>query len=75
MIVESLLIITLLMGVTFAVANYFKNQEVLKQLIQAPWQNLAGMLQNGGWGTPDQTAINHPNGHRRHIVITGEKVL
>lgn len=73
MITEAILILVLLFGFTFLVANYFKNNEVLKQMITGPWQNLAGMLQNGVWATPEAGAVIHPNGHTRHIVITGEK--
>jgi hypothetical protein len=29
-------------------------------------------LQNGVWGAPAVTNVSHPNGHGRHIVITGE---
>lgn len=72
MIVEAVLIITLLMGATFLVTNYFRNNEVLKTLVQGPWISLAGMLQNGSWGPIKDTAAIHPSAHGRHIVITGE---
>jgi hypothetical protein len=73
MIVEAVLIIVLLFGITFMVANYFKDKEVLKTLITGPWTHLAGMLQNGVWAPPAVGAAVHPNGHIRHIVITGEE--
>jgi hypothetical protein len=72
LIVEAVLIIVVMMAVTFAVGNYFKSQEVFKSLITKPWQSLAGLLQNGVWGAPAVTNVSHPNGHGRHIVITGE---
>lgn len=72
LIVEAVLIIVILMATTFATAKFFKGEELLKKLVQGPWQSLAGMLQNGVWGTPEATAISHPNGHGRHIVIQGE---
>jgi hypothetical protein len=72
MVTETILILVLFMGVTFTIANYFKNEEVLKKLISGPWLNLSGMLQNGVWGTPDATADSHPNGHGRHVVIDAE---
>lgn len=73
MIVEAVLIIVMLMAFTMMVANYFKKNELLKQLISGPWQNLAGMLQNGVWAPPAVGAVIHPNAHTRHIVITGEE--
>jgi hypothetical protein len=72
MITEALLILTMLMLFTFMTANYFKKEELLKTLIQGPWQSLAGMIQNGVWGPPDKTSANHPNAHYRGIVIQGE---
>jgi hypothetical protein len=72
LIVEAVLIMVVLTAVTFAVGNFFKSQEVFKQLITGPWQSLAGLLQNGVWGSPATTNVSHPNGHGRHIVITGE---
>lgn len=73
MIVEAILILVLLLSATFAVANYFKKEELLRQLITGPWQSLAGMLQNGVWSAPKDSARVHPNSHGRHIVITGEE--
>jgi hypothetical protein len=72
MITEAVLILVLLMGITLMVANYFKSEEVLRQMITGPWQNLAGMLQNGVWAPPQTGALVHPNAHGRHIVIEGE---
>lgn len=74
LIIEAILIIVVLMAVTFTIANFFKSQELIKQLITGPWQSLAGVIQNGVWGTPAATNASHPNGHGRHIVITGEPV-
>ncbi|MGE0526804.1 MAG: hypothetical protein AB7G93_19660 [Bdellovibrionales bacterium] len=72
MITEAVLILVLLFGFTFIVATYFRNEEVVRRLIQGPWQNLAGLLQNGVWAPPQAGAVHHPSGHYRHIVIQGE---
>ncbi len=72
LITEAILIIVLLFGMTYLVANQFKNQELLKQLITGPWQSLAGMLQNGIWAPPKTGAVVHPNGHVRHMALAGE---
>lgn len=61
-----------LIAFTTMVGVYFKNNEVLKQLITGPWQSMAGMLQNGVWLAPEKGAMSHPNGHSRHITIQGE---
>jgi hypothetical protein len=72
LILEAILIIVICMAVTFTTATFFKDKAIFKQVISGPWKSLAGMLQNGVWGTPEKTAISHPNGHFRHIVIIGE---
>ena len=71
-VVEAILIIAVLMGVTFAVSRYFRDAEVLKQIIQGPSAALAGMLQNGVWQPYAKSALVHPNSHGRHIGIVGE---
>lgn len=73
MILEAVLIIVMLVGFSLLVANYFKKNELLKQLISGPWQNLAGMLQNGQWSPPAVGALTHPNAHNRGVVITGDE--
>lgn len=73
LIVEAVLILVLLFGATMLVANYFKKEELLVQLIQAPWKNLSGMLSNGVWNTPEASYSAHPNAHGRHISIVGQR--
>lgn len=71
-VTEAVLILVLLFGFTFAVASYFRNEEVLRRLIQGPFAYMAGMLQNGVWAPPDKGAESHPSGHFRHVVIQGD---
>lgn len=73
-VTEAVMILVLLMGFTFVVANYFKSQEVLKTLIQGPFQHLAGMMQNGVWAPPEVGAAKHPSSHDRHITVQGDPV-
>lgn len=72
MVTEAILILTILMFTTYAIAGFFKDEELLKTLVQGPWQSLSGLLQNGVWGTPDKTDASHPNAKYRGIVIQGE---
>ncbi len=71
-VTEAILIMVVFMAMTLMVAQYFKSQEVLKNLVTGPWTNLAGMLQNGVWQPAQSGALSHPNGHSRHISIQGE---
>jgi len=72
MVTEMILLIVILLGVSFGVARYFKSNEVLRTLVSGPWESLAGMLQNGNWGSPKRTNVIHPNAHGRHITLRGE---
>lgn len=71
-VTEAVMILVLLFGFTFAVANYFRNEDILKKMITGPFVYLSGMLQNGVWLPPDKGAPSHPTGHFRHIVVEGE---
>lgn len=72
MMTEAVLILVVLMGFTLLVSRYFREKEILKELISGPWVSLAGVLQNGVWLPRDKGTISHPNGHTRHITIQGE---
>lgn len=72
-ITEAVLIIVLMFGFVTIVANYFKDEEILKKLISDPFANLSGMLQNGVWAPPDKGATLHPTVHFRHIVIDADR--
>jgi Na+/alanine symporter len=71
-VTEAVLIMVVLMAFTLMVGRYFRQNEVLKQLITGPWVAMSGMLQNGVWLSPEKGALSHPNGHTRHITIQGE---
>lgn len=71
-VTEAILIMVVLLAFTGMVGAYFRKNEVLRQLITAPWVNLAGMLQNGVWLPADRGTASHPSGHSRHITIQGE---
>jgi hypothetical protein len=73
LILEAVLIIVMLTAFTGMTIRYFKDNELVKSLISGPWQNLAGMLQNGVWAPPATGAAIHPNSHNRGVVITGEE--
>lgn len=50
-----------------------RNQDVVSQLVDGPWEIMAGMIENGVWGTPAKTRAVHPNYLGRHISLKGEK--
>lgn len=72
-VVEAILILVVFMGITTLVTSYFNRDEFLKKLIQTPFVNLAGMMQNGVWASRDTGAAQHPSAHPRHILVEGDK--
>jgi hypothetical protein len=72
MVVETILIIVLLLGFAMMASNYFNKHELMKGLVLTPWQSMAGMLQNGAWGSPSSTNQYHPAAYERHLSYMGE---
>ncbi len=71
-LVEGILLLTVLMASTIFIAKYFKENNLIAQLISAPWQSLSGMLQNGVWAPPAKSMSLHPNKFNRHSSLKGE---
>jgi hypothetical protein len=67
-IIESILILTALLGVSTLTAKFFKDQEVFAQIVTGPWLKIAGMLQNGVWMPPADGMEFHPNARARHVT-------
>ena len=72
MVIEYILVMTVMMSVTYAIAEYFRSNEVLAQLIATPFTQLAGMIQNGQWGSPADTMTQHPNQWGMRAAQAGE---
>lgn len=71
-ITEAVLIMVVFLGVTFLVANYFKDEEIVAGLIKKPWQSISGMIQNGVWEEPTAGGPKHPSTYMRHVSLEGE---
>ena len=72
-IVEAVLLIVVFVGFATLVASFFNKNEILKELIGGPFQNLAGVMQNGVWAPRAKGAARHPTMHWRHLVVQGER--
>lgn len=71
MVLEYILIAVIFMGITVATTTAFQDNQILQSLVAKPWQSLAGMIQNGDWGTPENTMNVHPNAFRMHASLQG----
>lgn len=73
MVIELVLMMTVLLGFVFLVSSSFRDNNFVAQLVSGPWQNLAGMMQNGVWATPEAGMSQHPNSYNRWSTPVGEK--
>ena len=71
MIIESILIMAILLGVTTMTTRYLRDNETIAQLITGPWDMLAGMIQNGVWAPQDKAKVLHPNFQGRGASLQG----
>jgi len=70
-VVEGILIMVVFFGIVAMVGAFFHKSEVLKNLVKAPWTNLAGMLQNSEWEPATSGQARHPARAFRHVTIDG----
>ena len=71
-VVEAVLIMVILLGISTVVASTFRSNEYISNIVSGPWQNLAGMIQNGAWAPPESSMQLHPNNNARHRSTRGE---
>ncbi len=75
MSVELVLIMTMFFAVFIVFTRWVENEEFIENLSINPWNShIAGMIENGVWGTPEQTRLNHPHAAKRHVSREGEAV-
>lgn len=70
--IEAVLVLTILMSTAFASLQVFKDSNYLSKMVEGPWQHLAGMIENGMWGPPQQGKGKHPNHVTRHGSPQGD---
>lgn len=70
-LLEALLMMFIFLAAVMIVSNAFRSNEFFANLVTSPWQSLSGLIQNGAWGTPDQTYALHPNHHDNHVSLEG----
>jgi hypothetical protein len=73
-VIESILIIVVLMGITLLVARLMKDNNIVADLVSGPWERLDGMIQNGVWLPAERSYGYHPNSYYRTISLEGEVV-
>ena len=72
MIVESVLIMTMLVGFAYFISGYISKNNVIARLVSSPWTNLSGVIQNGTWAAPNASMKLHPNNTENKISLRGD---
>ena len=72
MIVESVLIMTMLVGFAYLITSSLRGNEVVSRLVSGPWTNLAGIIQNGAWAPPQASMARHPSDFNNKISLKGD---
>ena len=57
---EAVLLMTLMLAAALAGIKVLKENDVLSQLVESPWQRTAGMIETGVWGPAATNKKNIP---------------
>lgn len=73
MTIEMLLIATLLLVGVLTLSQTFQSQNLLAGLVEGPQSYIIGMAENGVWKPNKVANQDHPNLHKRHMSLEGDK--
>ena len=57
---EAVLLMTIMLAASLAGIKVLKENDVLSQLVETPWQRTAGMIETGVWGPAAKNKKNIP---------------
>jgi hypothetical protein len=72
MTIEMLCLITIFLIIALTVQQTAIQQGWLKNLIEAPWKRVQGIIENGVWLAPDAGRVKHPHIRGRHGSLKPE---
>ncbi|MBE8162911.1 MAG: hypothetical protein HAW63_02870 [Bdellovibrionaceae bacterium] len=65
-VVESILLISLLLGVLSVVVKVFKDKAIVQSLISTPWKQVSSVVTHGYIKKTSEESLIHPNSISRH---------
>ncbi|OFZ19472.1 MAG: hypothetical protein A2Z20_05475 [Bdellovibrionales bacterium RBG_16_40_8] len=68
MTVELVLMMVVTVSIGVGISKFMNDNRVVRNLVEGPWDSLAGMIQNGVWGG---TNDDHPNNFDRVGSVKG----
>ena len=66
-VIESVLLMTVLVGVFVASMKVFRDEKILAHLVEEPWQRVSGMIECGVWEVPAKACKDHPGNFNRAV--------
>ncbi len=72
--IEMVLMVALAVMVAMAVSKGLRDNEFFATLVSGPWTSITGLVQNGTWGSPEDTMAKHPNQFVRVSTVEGDDV-
>lgn len=73
--IETVLILSLFVSLMLFTASQLRQNEVFSRLVEGPWQQLAGLIKNGAWGSIEDTNVLHPSHFHRHATLQPKEVF
>ena len=71
-IIESVLLMVVLLGLTIFIFNKIKDEGLISALIDSPKNYIKGMSQSGVWKKYPEDIAEHPNKGDRWLQIEGD---
>ena len=71
-IIESVLLMVVLLGLTMVIFDKIKGEELISTLIDTPKNYIKGMSRSGVWKKSPEDIAEHPNKEDRWVQIKGD---
>jgi hypothetical protein len=68
-VIEAVLLMVLSVSLLMAGLKLLKDNKVVSNLIDGPWERVAGMIESGSWQEPGAAAKDHPNQRDRNLSV------
>ncbi len=72
-VIEAVLLMVLSVGLLMAGLKLLRDNKVVSNLVDGPWDKVAGMIESGAWEPADKAAAQHPNQQERNYSLNPEK--
>lgn len=64
-VIEAVLLMVLAMGLMLAAVRGFRDNRLLANLVESPWDRTSGMIESGVWAPPAEARLQVPYQYKR----------